>query len=109
MVVVSKTQLEKQLITEKQQISEGRLEDENPLDESKGFRALCEACRLGDIKRCMELINEGANINARDAFDYTPLILVRPVPILFDSSAITKEFVCIVEVYSERPTLDDSI
>ncbi|KAI9788857.1 MAG: hypothetical protein M1816_006521 [Peltula sp. TS41687] len=93
-MVVSKDQLEKQLFSETQQISEGRLEDENPLDQSKSFRALCEACQLGDIKRCMELINEGVNINARDEFDYTPLILAslcghyEVVQLLLESDAI---------------------
>ena len=76
-MVVSKDELETQLNSEKQQISEGRLKDENPLDDSEIFRALCEACRQGNIKRCTQLVNEGANVNGRDAFDYTPLILVR--------------------------------
>lgn len=33
---------------------------------------------MGDLKACHEALAEGANINARDQFDYTPLILVIP-------------------------------
>lgn len=40
------------------------------------FRKLCDACRIGDLKGCQEAISLGVNINARDVFDYTPLILV---------------------------------
>lgn len=76
-MIVSKNKLSAQLSAEQKQISDGRLKDESPLDNSELFTELCEACRLGDIRRCMELIGQGANINARDQFDYTPLILVR--------------------------------
>jgi ankyrin repeat protein len=34
------------------------------------------ACRHGDLKRCQELISQGVNINGKDRFDYTPLIIV---------------------------------
>jgi ankyrin repeat protein len=34
------------------------------------------ACRRGDLRRCQELISEGVNINGKDRFDYTPLIIV---------------------------------
>jgi hypothetical protein len=47
-----------------------------PLDLSKEFSDFCNACRRGDLKTCQELITTGVNINARDRFDYTPLILV---------------------------------
>jgi ankyrin repeat/BTB/POZ domain-containing protein 1 len=46
------------------------------LDVSEEFRKLCESCRIGDLKGCQEAITTGVNINARDLFDYTPLILV---------------------------------
>jgi ankyrin repeat/BTB/POZ domain-containing protein 1 len=52
------------------------LRDDNPVDRSDGFRTLCEAARLGDIKGCQEQLTNGVNVNARDDFDYTPLILV---------------------------------
>jgi ankyrin repeat/BTB/POZ domain-containing protein 1 len=61
---------------EKKLIENGVLKEDNPLDNSENFRGLCEACRRGDLKVCQEMIMEGANINAKDLFDYTPLILV---------------------------------
>ncbi|KAI9822939.1 MAG: hypothetical protein M1832_002964 [Thelocarpon impressellum] len=75
-MVLSKDQLEARLHAEHEQILEGRLKDDNPLDVSPAFMTLCEACRRGDLKACQEMITEGANINARDQFDYTPLILI---------------------------------
>lgn len=74
--ILRKDQLEIRLHNEKKLIHEGALKDENPLDFSEGFRQLCEACRKGDLKVCQEKISEGVNINARDNYDYTPLILV---------------------------------
>src|SRR2546423_12704091 len=74
--VLRKDELEARLHEENKEISEGRLKDDNPLDLSENFRKLCEACRRGDLKVCQEMITEGTNINARDQFDYTPLILV---------------------------------
>ena len=76
-MVFRKDQLEASLRDEKQLIEDGRLKEDNPLDVSDDYRSLCEACRRGDLKTCQEMINGGANINARDPFDYTPLILVR--------------------------------
>lgn len=49
-----------------------------PLDNSPEFESLLDACRRGDLKTCHELIISGVNINGRDRYDYTPLILVRP-------------------------------
>lgn len=73
-----KDQLEASLHEEKKLIESGRLKEDNPLDVSESFSKLCEACRRGDLKSCQEMITtEGVNINARDRFDYTPLILVR--------------------------------
>jgi hypothetical protein len=77
MDVKKKHEIEAALATEAQAISAGHLKEENPLDLSDDFRAFCEACRRGDLKVCQEKISEGVNINARDKFDYTPLILVR--------------------------------
>ena len=74
--VVPKHQIEKALLEERQDISSGRLKEENPLDTSAEFRTFCEACRRGDLKTSQEQITKGVNINARDAYDYTPLILV---------------------------------
>ncbi|OKL62003.1 hypothetical protein UA08_02912 [Talaromyces atroroseus] len=73
--VLRKDQLEIRLHNEKKLIHEGALKDENPLDFTEGFRQLCDACRKGDLKTCQEKISEGVNINARDSYDYTPLIL----------------------------------
>ncbi|KAL4989422.1 hypothetical protein BDW68DRAFT_69862 [Aspergillus falconensis] len=73
--VLRKDQLEISLHNEKKLIQEGAIIDDNPLDLSEPFRELCEACRKGDLKVCQEKITEGVNINARDPYDYTPLIL----------------------------------
>lgn len=75
--VLKKHQLESALYAEKKEISSGRLKDENPLDTSPEFRKFCEACRRGHLRVCQEQIGTGKiNINARDEYDYTPLILV---------------------------------
>ena len=78
-LAASKIQLltaSKSLHEEKKLIENGVLKEDNPLDNSENFHRLCEACRRGDLKACQEMITEGANINAKDLFDYTPLILV---------------------------------
>jgi ankyrin repeat and BTB/POZ domain-containing protein 1 len=49
---------------------------EHPLDLSEQFDAFCMACRRGDLKACQEFISAGVNINGKDRFDYTPLVLV---------------------------------
>lgn len=74
--VLRKDQLEISLHNEKKLIKEGAIKDDNPLDLSEPFRDLCHACRQGDLKVCQEKITEGVNVNARDSYDYTPLILV---------------------------------
>lgn len=74
--LLGKHQLEKALYEEHKDISSGRLKEENPLDTTVDFRKFCDACRRGDLKLCQEQIGTGVNINARDEFDYTPLILV---------------------------------
>ncbi|KAL8934457.1 MAG: hypothetical protein Q9211_005213 [Gyalolechia sp. 1 TL-2023] len=75
-MLLRKDQLEASLHEEKKLIEEGRLKEDNPLDLSAGFNKLCEACRRGDLKLCQEMITDGVNINARDQFDYSPLILI---------------------------------
>ena len=75
-MVLRKDQLEVQLKDEHQLIESGILRDESPLDLSPEFQKLCDACRVGDLKGCQEAIIGGVNINSRDIFDYTPLILV---------------------------------
>ena len=76
MDVKKKHEIEAALATEAHAISAGRLKEENPLDLSDDFSIFCEACRRGDLKVCQEMISTGVNLNARDKFDYTPLILV---------------------------------
>lgn len=77
--VLRKDQLEISLVNEKKLIKEGTIKDDNPLDLSEAFRELCNACRQGDLKVCQEKITEGVNVNARDPYDYTPLILVSTI------------------------------
>jgi len=74
-MVVQKFEIERALHEEKRDIAAGRIKEDNPLDTSDGFRTLCAACRRGDLKVCQEQITEGVNINAKDRFDYTPVIL----------------------------------
>ncbi|KAG6056545.1 hypothetical protein E4U17_002140 [Claviceps sp. LM77 group G4] len=70
-----------------------KLRDANPLDQSDEFKAFILACRHGDLPKCQEYINRGVNINGRDSFDYTPLILAslcghfELVHLLLDSGA----------------------
>lgn len=68
---------------EKLLVENGKLKEDNPLDLSDEFSKLCLACRTGDLKSCQVLITDGVNINARDQFDYTPLILVTLTPTIF--------------------------
>jgi ankyrin repeat/BTB/POZ domain-containing protein 1 len=70
-----KHNIEKALAQEKRDIQAGRLKDENPLDKSHDFHLMCEAARRGDLRLAQEQITKGVNINARDEYDYTPLIL----------------------------------
>lgn len=92
--ILRKDQLEVSLHHEKKLIEEGVLKEDNPLDVSNSFRRLCEASRRGDLKVCQEMIQEGVNINAKDEFDYTPLILAslcgqyETVQLLLESGAL---------------------
>ena len=79
--VLRKHQLEISLHNEKKLIKEGTIKDDNPLDLSQPFEDFCNACRKGDLKVCQEKITEGVNVNARDPYDYTPLILVGLTPL----------------------------
>ncbi|KAJ9603494.1 hypothetical protein H2200_012272 [Cladophialophora chaetospira] len=74
--LLRKDQLERNLFDERRLIEEGVLKEDNPLDFSVNFQKLCDACRRGDPKLCQEMIQEGTNINAKDQYDYTPLILL---------------------------------
>jgi ankyrin repeat and BTB/POZ domain-containing protein 1 len=75
-MVLRKFELEKKLKDDLELVQSGVLRDENPLDSSEEFKELLQACRKGDLKRTQELIQAGVNINGKDNFDYTPLILV---------------------------------
>ena len=75
-MVLKKHDLEVALRVDHELVQSGKLKEDNPLDLSDQFRIFCEACRRGDLKVCQEIIQEGVNINGRDRFDYTPLILV---------------------------------
>uniref|UniRef100_A0A0B7K2K7 BTB domain-containing protein n=1 Tax=Bionectria ochroleuca TaxID=29856 RepID=A0A0B7K2K7_BIOOC len=76
-MVMKKHELEGTLAEEALMIKAGKLRDENPLDTSPEFHEFLQACRLNDLRKCQELINLGVNINGKDKFDYTPLIIVR--------------------------------
>ncbi|KAK3336656.1 hypothetical protein B0T19DRAFT_46194 [Cercophora scortea] len=74
-MVLRKDQLEAKLRIESELISSGVLRNEHPLDLSDQFAEFLQACRRGDLKRCQELISAGVNINGKDRYDYTPLII----------------------------------
>ena len=75
-MVLQKHKLEAKLKSEIELIRSGVLRDENPLDTSEEFNDLLQACRHGNLKRVQELISAGVNLNGKDKFDYTPLIIV---------------------------------
>ncbi|EFY87311.1 ankyrin repeat and BTB/POZ domain-containing protein 1 [Metarhizium acridum CQMa 102] len=74
-MVLRKHELEGKLGEESAMIKSGVLRDENPLDQSDEFNEFLLACRHGDLRKCQELISQGVNINGKDRFDYTPLII----------------------------------
>ncbi|KAF4977428.1 hypothetical protein FZEAL_6040 [Fusarium zealandicum] len=74
-MVLRKDELEGKLGEENRLIKSGVLRDENPLDDSPEFHGFLMACRRGDLRTCQELISQGVNINGKDSFDYTPLII----------------------------------
>lgn len=75
-MVLRKHELEAKLKDDIELVRSGVLRDENPLDLSDEFNELLEACRYGSLKRVQELISAGVNLNGKDRFDYTPLIIV---------------------------------
>ncbi|EQK99969.1 ankyrin repeat and BTB/POZ domain-containing protein 1 [Ophiocordyceps sinensis CO18] len=78
-------------------VKSGLLRDDSPLDQSPEFDAFVLACRHGDLRKCQELINLGVNINAKDSFDYTPLIIAslcghfELVRLLLESGALAEK------------------
>jgi ankyrin repeat and BTB/POZ domain-containing protein 1 len=76
-MVLRKGELEAKLRDDIELVKSGVLREDNPLDLSPEFNDLLEACRQGNLKRVQELISAGVNLNGRDRFDYTPLIIVR--------------------------------
>jgi hypothetical protein len=95
-MVLKKHELEGTLAQENLMIKAGTLRDENPLDTTPQFNQLLHACRHGDLKKCQELINLGVNINGKDKFDYTPLIIAslcghyELVQLLLESGALAE-------------------
>ncbi|OLN96601.1 BTB/POZ domain-containing protein 3 [Colletotrichum chlorophyti] len=95
-MVLRKDELEIQLKNENELIKNGVLREENPLDQSVEFEAFLLACRRGDLKTCQELISAGVNINGKDRFDYTPLIIaslcghLELVQLLLESGALAE-------------------
>ncbi|KAI7779578.1 hypothetical protein LA080_000690 [Diaporthe eres] len=94
--VLKKYELEAKLKDEHKLIQQGILRDENPLDLTSDFTKFLGACRKGDLKTCQELISNGVNINGKDAFDYTPLIIAslcghfELVQLLLESGALAE-------------------
>ncbi|CAK7201975.1 hypothetical protein SEUCBS139899_004691 [Sporothrix eucalyptigena] len=74
-MAMPKGQLEAKLKEEHELINSGVLREENPLDLTEDFGKFLEACRRGDLKTCQNYISGGVNINGKDEFDYTPLIV----------------------------------
>ena len=89
-MVLRKFELETKLKDDIALVKSGVLRDENPLDDSAEFKELLAACRQGDLKRTQELITSGVNINGKDNFDYTPLIIVRFGPFSWFCSMISE-------------------
>ncbi|KAK1727809.1 hypothetical protein CaCOL14_012533 [Colletotrichum acutatum] len=95
-MVLRKDELEVQLKEEHELIANGVLREDNPLDQTTEFEAFLLACRRGDLKTCQELISAGVNINGKDRFDYTPLIVaslcghLELVQLLLESGALAE-------------------
>ncbi|KAI8961816.1 hypothetical protein F5Y11DRAFT_216331 [Daldinia sp. FL1419] len=95
-MVLRKHELEAKLKDDIELVRSGVLRDENPLDLSTEFSELLQACRRGDLKRTQELISAGVNINGKDRFDYTPLIIAslcghyELVELLIESGALAE-------------------
>lgn len=78
-MILRKDELEGKLGEESAMIKSGELREENPLDQSDEFNRFLLACRRCDLRKCQELISQGVNINGKDRFDYTPLIIVSAI------------------------------
>ncbi|KAI0487236.1 BTB/POZ domain-containing protein [Xylaria cf. heliscus] len=95
-MVIRKYELEAKLKHDLELVQSGVLREENPLDSSEEFNDLLEACRRGDLKRTQELISAGVNLNGKDKFDYTPLIIAslcghyELVELLLESGALAE-------------------
>ncbi|KAH6605255.1 ankyrin repeat and btb poz domain-containing 1 [Trichoderma cornu-damae] len=95
-MVLGKHELEGKLGEESLLIKSGVLRDENPLDTSAEFHDFLLACRRGDLRKCQQLIGMGVNINGKDKFDYTPLIIAslcghyELVQLLLESGALAE-------------------
>ncbi|OTB04654.1 hypothetical protein M426DRAFT_22546 [Hypoxylon sp. CI-4A] len=95
-MVLGKGELEAKLKHDLELVESGVLRDDNPLDQSEEFNELLDACRRGDLKRTQELISGGVNINGKDKFDYTPLIIAslcghyELVELLLESGALAE-------------------
>ncbi|KAI0130150.1 BTB/POZ domain-containing protein [Xylariales sp. AK1849] len=95
-MVLRKHELEAKLKDDIQLVKSGVLRDDNPLDLSADFNELLASCRRGDLKRTQELISAGVNINGKDQFDYTPLIIAslcghfELVQLLLESGALAE-------------------
>ncbi|KAK7750432.1 hypothetical protein SLS62_007621 [Diatrype stigma] len=87
-MVLRKHELEAKLKDDIELVRSGVLRDDNPLDLSEEFNELLGACRHGNLKRVQELISAGVNLNGKDRFDYTPLILL--VELLLESGALAE-------------------
>lgn len=79
-MVLKKHELESKLKEDQKLISSGLLRNEHPLDLSAQFEDFLQACRKGDLKTCQEMISAGVNINGKDQYDYTPLVIVSMRP-----------------------------
>ncbi|KAI1258504.1 BTB/POZ domain-containing protein [Xylariaceae sp. FL1019] len=95
-MVLRKFELEAKLKDDLELVQSGVLREDNPLDSSEEFKELLEACRRGDLKRTQELISGGVNLNGKDKFDYTPLIIAslcghyELVELLLESGALAE-------------------
>ncbi|KAI5921171.1 BTB/POZ domain-containing protein [Camillea tinctor] len=95
-MVLRKHELEAKLKDDLELVQSGVLRDENPLDLSAEFNELLEACRRGDLRHTQELISAGVNLNGKDRFDYTPLIIAslcghyELVELLLESGALAE-------------------
>ncbi|KAI0143830.1 BTB/POZ domain-containing protein [Xylariaceae sp. FL1272] len=95
-MVLRKFELEAKLKDDLELVQSGVLREDNPLDSSEEFKELLEACRRGDLKRTQELISAGVNLNGKDKFDYTPLIIAslcghyELVELLLESGALAE-------------------